>query len=385
MLKVYLLQEIIPNYRVPVFNKINKVEGIDLTVFHSEPTKKMAQANLKSASNLAGLQNKLISRIDLDNRSWQLSFLRYLLFFPPDVLVCSNSGHFDRILFQLVCKLRNIRIFWFLGGCPYSDPQKVKEYSRRGRLNRFLGKYNPRRWLWLQADGIIAYSDHAGKYYADQGFPENKIWVAPNSPDTDALYCHKEYWEKNPEKIGIFRKKFCPDNELLVFLLGRLNKGRKADLLIKAIMRVQKQGVGVSLVIIGDGGQRVILEKLVKELSVANVFFEGAIYDDHELSQYFMACDLFVTPGIASMALKMAMLFGKPVITVDHGLEVHAVRNDFNGYIVPEDDSAALAEKIMGLIGNKELRQQMGRAGAELIEKKINVQTMVAGFIDAIT
>ena len=43
--------------------------------------------------------------------------------------------------------------------------------------------------------------------------------------------------------------------------------------------------------------------------------------------KYYLLSDIFVTPGVASMALKMAMTLGKPVITVDYGLEVHDIED----------------------------------------------------------
>ena len=111
----------------------------------------------------------------------------------------------------------------------------------------------------------------------------------------------------------------------------------------------------VSLVIVGDGGERENLQKLADNLGLRTVFFEGAVYDEYELCKYFLVSDIFVTPGVASMALKMAMALGKPVITVDYGLEVHDIVDGVNGIVFPMDDDERLAEQIMRLLESDEL------------------------------
>ena len=54
--KVYLLQEIIPSYRVPVFRRIAELEGVDLTVFYSRESRAMRRDNLRNADNIEGFQ-----------------------------------------------------------------------------------------------------------------------------------------------------------------------------------------------------------------------------------------------------------------------------------------------------------------------------------------
>ena len=69
----------------------------------------------------------------------------------------------------------------------------------------------------------------------------------------------------------------------VIFLLGRLNRDRKADVLLKAMARLASRGARASLVIVGDGGERENLQKLADSLGLRNVIFEGAVYDEYEL------------------------------------------------------------------------------------------------------
>ena len=91
------------------------------------------------------------------------------------------------MLALLLGKLFGIRVLWFLGGVPYIEPDKIRRDVERGRLNRWFGRANPRDWLARRADGLIVYSTHARRFYESRGFEPGRIWVAPNSPDTEAL------------------------------------------------------------------------------------------------------------------------------------------------------------------------------------------------------
>lgn len=382
--KVFLLQEIIPSYRVPVFRRLARVDNVDLTVFYSHPSRAMIRENLKSSKEIEGFRHIRIGLFELGSCVYQFGILWRVLIAHPDVMIAGQAERLDRLLLLLFCKLLGIRMFWFQGGVPYTDEAKISEYTNRGWLNRWFGKYNPKRWLALKADGLIVYSEHAKRYYMMQGFREEAIWVAPNSPDTDALNTYREDWQLRREELETERKRFAPSGQKILFLLGRLNKDRKVDVLLRALQRLRAKGFEASLIIVGDGSERESLKKMAAQFGLGNVFFEGAIYDERELSKYFMISDVFVTPGVSSLAIKMAMAFGKPVVTVDYGLEVHDVQEGFNGFVFPMDNAEALAEKIQPLLQSEELMRRIGEGGLRTIRDRINIDAMIEGFRRAI-
>lgn len=382
--KVFILQDIIPSYRVPIFRRLAALDGLDTTVFYSRPSKVMQRENLKSASQIEGFKHIEIRLWEFGSCVYQFGILWRVLLERPDVIIAGQAGRLDTLLLLLLAKILKARFLWFLGGVPYLDPVRIKEFSDSGRLNRWFGKYNPKRLLSVKADGVIAYSDHAKQFYIDRGFSREAIWVAPNSPDTDALEDARQKWQHQKEQIEIMRKRFSPAGEKVLFLLGRLNGGRKVDTLLHAVHKLQKNGETLSLVIVGDGNERESLEKLATELGLVHMFFEGAIYDEHELSKYFLVSDIFVVTGVASLAVKMAMFFAVPVVTVDYGLEVHAVKDGINGLIFPIGNADILAKKIQALLGSASLRREIGEGGIHTIRHKINITRMMEGFRRAI-
>lgn len=381
---MFLLQEIIPSYRVPVFNRLARLENVELTVFYSRSSKAMLQENLKSAKVIEGFQHSEIGLWELGANSYQFGMLWRVLIGRPDVVISGNADCLDRLALLVLCKLLGIRVLWFQGGVPFTDEKKINDYANRGRLNRWLGKYNPKRWLMLKADGLIAYSEHAKNYFKMLGFPDNKLWVAPNSMNTEALDSYRQDWLLRDDELQSERRRFSPQGQKVLFLLGRLNKERKVDVLLQALVQLQAKGYALALVIVGDGGERPCLEAMVGQLGLQNVYFEGAIYDEKDLSKYFLVSDIFVTPGVSSLAIKMAMFFGRPVVTVDYGLEVHDVKEGVNGFVFPMDDVQALVEKLELLVQSDTLIKHLGAGGIATIRDRININTLVEGFRRAI-
>ena len=382
--KVYIFQEIIPSYRVPVFRRLGSLDGVDLTVFYSQPSKAMSRENLKNAKVIEGFRNVRIGQFEIGGCNYQFGMLWQVLLGRPDVVISGKPSTLDGMLLLVLCKFLGIRVLWFLGGVPYIDESKIKGYANRGKLNLWLGKHNPKRRLMLLADGIVAYSEHAKNFYAADGFREEDIWVAPNSPDTEALRVSGEEWLNRQDELETVKREFAPNGEKIIFLLGRLNGDRKVDVLLSALSELHKKGFKSSLVIVGDGSERSRLANMAVQLGLTSVFFEGAIYDEKELAKYFLVSDIFVTPGVASLAIKMAMFFGKPVVTVDYGLEVHDVQEGFNGFIFPMGSVGELAGKIELLLRSEELAMQIGANGRATMRDRINIDSMVEGFRKAI-
>ncbi len=381
-IKVFLLQDFITNYRIPVYQRLAKLKNIDFTFFYSNITLSRKKEGFKHFNNPRGFKHIKIKYLIIGKKFYQFSFLKYIILKNPDVVICGKLGSLDTLFFLLFCKFLNISVLWWAGGVPFIDNEKIKEYSMRGRLNKIFGKKNPKLLLSYLANGMIVYSEHAKIFYHTIGF-KKPIFVAPNSTDTDLLLSFKENILKTSNIFSDFKKKYAPNNEKIIFSLGRLSKERKTNKLIDAFEIVQKEYPLCTLIIIGDGSERSKLEHIVNEKKMKNVNFLGEIYDDEILSKYFMLCDVF-TPVIGSLSLKMAMTFGKPVISFAYGLEIHCIENGKNGFIIDIDNTKDMAEKILLLFKDDKLREEMGKNAEKTINEKININKMIEGFEKAI-
>jgi glycosyltransferase involved in cell wall biosynthesis len=125
----------------------------------------------------------------------------------------------------------------------------------------------------------------------------------------------------------------------------------------------------------------------VKEkYNLRNVYFVG-FKSKNELTEYYKAADLFILPtreDIWGLVINEAMACGLPVITTNKciaGLEL--IDDNENGFIVPVDDSCALAEKINVINNDKNLRRTMTLNNLRKI-KFYTIESMAITHLDII-
>ena len=96
--------------------------------------------------------------------------------------------------------------------------------------------------------------------------------------------------------------------------------------------------------------------------------FSWAIADKIPPPYYYSAADMVVMPSHYSLfgmvALK-SMACGTPVIASQVGGLAYLVKDEVTGYVIPSDDPIALSNKLLSLIINQKLRNQLGRQAAE--------------------
>lgn len=182
------------------------------------------------------------------------------------------------------------------------------------------------------------------------------IAVVPNGVDVELL-----------DAAGTQKKK---DQVLYV---GRLVKYKRVDVLIRAFRIVAGKLPEASLIIVGDGPERNALEGLAAAAPGDAIKFTGTVPSHELVAQIFKESALFVLPSVAEgegISLKEAMAASVPVIAADvpgSGV-LGVVRDNVNGLLVSPDDPEQLAEAILRVLNDAELRKFMGANGRRTAE-----------------
>jgi len=193
----------------------------------------------------------------------------------------------------------------------------------------------------------------------------NKIVSIPNGVNIDAF---------KPMSIISVRKELnLEDDKFYIVFVGGLDRWQGVEHLIKSAPLILKIYRNVRFLIVGDGYMREELINHAEKNNVSGVFtFTGSIpYDKVPL--YINACDICVTlkmKGIPGSALKLNEYLAceKPVIATkgaDYGFEILEEYNA--GILVDTEKPEEIADAIITLLKNKELRVEMGKNGRKYV------------------
>lgn len=203
------------------------------------------------------------------------------------------------------------------------------------------------------ADAVVVQTQSVANW-ARGVVPSNKVCIIPN------------FVRSLPEvpPPGSRRK-----NEILA--VGRLDRQKGFDLLIRAFARSGCRKCGYRLVLLGEGPERSSLQRLSRELNVEDALEMPGVVQDPE--RWMARAALFVLPsryeGFPNVLLE-AMGMGCPVIaSACPSGPAEIVTHGEDGLLVPAEDVGALAAALRQMMDDATLRNRLGEAAAEVRER----------------
>ncbi len=351
-----IIQPCLPHYRVPFFAELSRrldgrlivVAGpynfgkSPVSVPHTPEIKRVDVRNIFIASRLA-FQT-------LPSITWSCP-IAVLSF---DIRTLSNLW-----LFAQRRRRRLPTIFWGHGLSPRpNSPRWVRSL---------------RVWLARQADAVIFYSDKGKRDFVQLGVAEDKLFVAHNSIDIEA--------------IGQVAAR-CSAQRKDVLFIGRLIPAKKADLLIRAFARALPQlPSDTHLIMVGDGPERSNLMALTQALEVSQfVEFVGEKTEEEDLARIFARAAICVSPGYIGLSAIHSLAYGVPLLVADnepHSPEIEVFVPEENGEYFVANDPASLANRLVELLAQPDRLREMGIKGQMLVQRKYSVQNMADVFLQA--
>ncbi|MFQ6618361.1 MAG: glycosyltransferase family 4 protein, partial [Fidelibacterota bacterium] len=169
-----------------------------------------------------------------------------------------------------------------------------------------------------------------------------------------------------------------PPYFLAVGMVGRLTHVKNPFLFINTARLVSEKLRNVCFVVVGSGELLDPLRDEVKRLNMdRRVFFLGWRRDLPEIySSLDLVCLTSKNEG-TPVSLIEAMASGIPVVSTNVGGVCDIVDEGVNGYLVEEDDVAGMADKIVVLLNDPDLRGEMGRRGREIVKERFSIERLV--------
>ncbi|ESU29995.1 Glycosyl transferase, group 1 [Flavobacterium limnosediminis JC2902] len=235
--------------------------------------------------------------------------------------------------------------------------------------------------LKSKANHFTIYNSFATANYWEDHFPLPKrenYSVVHNGVESDKLDQHSSLSKE-------IRKDFFDVNdEIVIGLVGRINKWKGQELLLNVFNSLLNKHNGIRLVFVGSPPPKleVYLEDLKNKISaLKREEFVKIIPFRDKIGEIWKAIDIAVVPSTEpepfGLVAVEAMFAKKPVVASNHGGLTEIVENGESGFLVEPNNVEEFVEAIEKLILNKNLRIQMGERGHQRAEKMFSVKSYV--------
>jgi glycosyltransferase involved in cell wall biosynthesis len=165
--------------------------------------------------------------------------------------------------------------------------------------------------------------------------------------------------------------------------LGRLDPGKRFDLLLKAMALLQEDVKDFRLLLIGDGPERLFLENLAEKLNIQDhVVFAGEVAG---ASSWLNALDIFcftsLNEGLPNVVMEAAMA-GVPIVSWRLPFMGELLNGDHGAFLAQPENLTEFKGFLCSLIHTPELRTKMGQVGRSHMLQNFTIDRYVQRMTD---
>jgi colanic acid/amylovoran biosynthesis glycosyltransferase len=228
------------------------------------------------------------------------------------------------------------------------------------------------RELFQEVDAVMVVCRYAVDKLLHLGCPPEKLAVHYSGTDVADFAFHP----RSPDHDGRVR----------LLTVARLEESKGLEFALRAVAElVHRRGLDLRYTIVGSGSLRRSLELLVATLALEDrVCFTGA-KSRPEVRDLMHRHHLFVLPSVTSSdggqegipgSVREAMATGMPVVSTRHSGIPELVEDGVSGFLVPERDFAALADRLQDLAKSPGRWVEMGRNGREQVARRFETRRL---------
>ena len=236
-------------------------------------------------------------------------------------------------------------------------------------------KPGPRHtFLYGQADYVITTGESVREALADTGLvPLDRSMSIPTGVDLE------RFSPDSGDRAEARRAFGVAGDGPVIGVVAYLRQDKGHAVLLQALPKILESCPECSLVVVGDGPERLNLEALARHLGIErSVRFVGLRED---IPLVLAGFDIFCQPSLCNEGVPQSVLqagaVARPVVSTQVGGIPEAVVHGETGFLVPPDDADALAEGIAALLADRELRNRLGEAGRRHVSGAFSVQRML--------
>jgi glycosyltransferase involved in cell wall biosynthesis len=232
------------------------------------------------------------------------------------------------------------------------------------------------RQLYSGSERIVVCSEGALEELRSRGIPEEKLVLIPNAADLDVF---------RPDVVDEqFRGRHGLEGRFVALYAGAMGPANGLDQLVDAADALRRWGdQRVTIVALGEGGERPRLEERTRELGLTNLLFLPPVPKE-KLAGIVGAADVTLTIFAPYPILETnspnkffdSLAAGKPIVVNLDGWLRRLVEENDAGVWVPAGNAEALAGALSTLSANPEGVARMGRNARSLAEREFGRDEM---------
>lgn len=364
--RVAIVQPSIPQYTVPFLKRLiaaAEAEGIRVDVFRGEtPSAIRARGDAGDAPFVRPLRT----------REWTI---RGRAFFYKSPATVRNGGYDLVILehairniesYELLARLGRRHIaFWGHGRTYTKDVSPLQEAVKH--------------WLTQRATWFFGYTERGVDAVVEHGFPRDRTTVLNNTIDTVAL--RADLAAISDTEIAEFSRRHDLRGSTAIYL-GGLDTYKRIPFLLDSAAIAHEKCSDFRLLIAGNGSDRPMVEKFVRENSWAT--FLGGV-GGREKARALKAAQAVSIPGAIGLVALDSLVAGTPIVTTDyphHGPEFDYLAGGTTAVVTPNDEHS-YADGLVAFLADRPRQHEMSsRCQSEA--RMYTLDNVVSSFITGI-
>lgn len=247
--------------------------------------------------------------------------------------------------------------------------------AERNSWWRWVTRYTLRRSSFFTSDAVVT-REKAVTY----GMRRDRTSVFPWGVDLDQFGPRKPGRTGRPSAAGKLRNRTrsrgaerARRSSLVLFCNRSWEPRYGVDVLAAAFVKAARQDPALSLILLGGGSQGQLIRKvLIGGGAEDRVQFGGQV-PYSQLPRWYHMADVFISPSHvdgSSVSLMEALACGIPALVSDIPANREWVREGINGWLYPDGDANALADRILGIALQQGTLGKFSQAARRIAEER---------------
>jgi sugar transferase (PEP-CTERM/EpsH1 system associated) len=282
----------------------------------------------------------------------------------PDIIHCRNwNSWFDTVIAHFMARTP-ATLVWSFHGFAAGDYFPF----RRKIISRMLSLYT--------AELFAVCKDSAQRYAFKTSIPARRFATLYNGVNT------LKFQPKPQERQRLRIQLNIPLDKVVILTVASLTPIKNHTALIDSIkILINMYHQSPMVLFLGDGSLRSTLQDKIATQGLND--FIKILGNRDNIPDYLAAADIFVLPSRLegmSNAILEAMATGLPIVANNCGGNREIITPKETGYLCELDNPKEIADALNQLIGNKGLRETMGRNARIKAEQVFSIDAMIANY-----